>query len=179
VNPLVLLLLAAAAAPAGERPAAGDEKPKISRASLRVLEKSFDGRVEKVGSADSFYLLGTTRGIYLEGFGAVFTAELNLIVSPNLSPFRPAFTKEEIAQVRARKLRQVTALKATMREMLAAAAAALGEMPAGERIVLGVSLFYYSWEDRSGLPSQIVMQGERGKLLDRAGLKAAVRTEEL
>ena len=35
-----------------------------------------------------------------------------------------------------------------------------------EQIVFGVTLFYYNWEDTSGLPAQIVMQAERQKLLD-------------
>ncbi len=40
----------------------------------------------------SFDLLGTTRGVYLEGYGVVFSAELDLIVTPNLNPFHQSFT---------------------------------------------------------------------------------------
>jgi len=62
--------------------------------------------------------------------------------------------------------------------MLVAGAASLENLPPGEQIVLAVSLFHYSWEDYSGLPSQIVMQAERQKLLSNATREAAFRTRE-
>jgi hypothetical protein len=39
-------------------------------------------------------------------------------------------------------------------------------VPAQEQIVIGVSMLYRPEEDRSGLPGQILMQGEKGQLLD-------------
>jgi hypothetical protein len=72
-----------------------------------------------------------------------------------------------------------------MREMLVSAAAALEALPAGEQIAVGVTLLYYSWEDRSGLPSQILMQAPKKRLLDlrpgqsaEAPLAAAIRLRE-
>ncbi|MGC9952154.1 MAG: hypothetical protein ABSF64_37905 [Bryobacteraceae bacterium] len=150
--------------------------PRITRAELAGVEKNFDGRLAY--TADAFDLLGPTRGVYLEGYGVVFSTELNLIVSPNLSPFHPAFGKIEIARIRDRKLQRLPLLKQKMREMLAASAASLDNMPPGEQVVLAVSLFHYSWEDYSGLPGQIVMQAERQKLLSNATRETAIRTVE-
>jgi hypothetical protein len=69
-----------------------------------------------------------------------------------------------------------------MRDMLLAAAASLDETPAGEQIVVGVSLIYYPGEDKSGLPGQILMQGAKGQLLDaklgRVGLDGVVKVRE-
>ncbi len=67
-----------------------------------------------------------------------------------------------------------------MREYMVSAAGSLGAMPAEERVVVAVTLFYYSWEQRTGLPSQIVMQAARGALAKGAGaaLDAAVKVEE-
>ena len=162
---------------------AGQEAPpathaRITRAAIAVLEKNFDGRIAKANVPDSFDLLGSTRGVYLEGYGVVFSAEVNLIVSPNLNPFHPIFTKAEIARVHDRKLQRLPVLRQSMREMLVASAAALENLPPSEQVVLAVSLFHYSWEDSSGLPNQIVMQAERQKLLNNSTRETSIRTVE-
>jgi hypothetical protein len=54
-----------------------------------------------------------------------------------------------------------------------------------ERLVVGVTLFHFSWEDSSGLPAQILMQAPRKTLLEfqtgrrsRATLESAVQVRE-
>jgi hypothetical protein len=151
--------------------------PRLTRAALATVEKACDGRLVAF-APDAFDLLGTTRGVYLEGYGAVFSAELNLIVSPNLNPFHQSFTKIEIARIHNQKVQRLPQLEKRMREMLMASAASLENLPPSEQVVLAVSLFHYSWEDYSGLPSQIVMQAERQKLLSNATRETAIRTVE-
>ena len=160
---------------AGQGPAA---HPAVPRAAVMGLEKDFDGRLMRAGAPDSFDLLGPTRGVYIEGFGVVFSTEINLIVSPNLSPFHQHFTKIEITRIHDRKLQRLPVLKQNMKEMLIASADTLQALPANEQVVLAVSLFHYSWEDASGMPNQIVMQAERQKLLNNATRDAAIRTVE-
>ncbi len=142
--------------------------PRVKRVALAAMEKSFDGKLEKLGAEDSFMLLGNTRGVYLEGYGAVFTAEVNLFQGPSITPFRQSISKDDVSRVHARKVQQIPGLKRKMRDMLADSAASLDTVPSNERIALGVSLFYYSWEDMAGLPRQILMHAEKRKLLDRA-----------
>jgi hypothetical protein len=160
---------------------AGQEAPpshtRITRAALASVERSFDGRLERP-TTDSFYLLGTTRGVYLEGYGVVFSTELNLILSPNVSPFHQSFTAIEKARIHGQKVQRLPLLRQQMREMLVASAASLENLPPSEQVVFAVSLFHYSWEDYSGLPSQIVMQAERQKLLSNATRETAIRTVE-
>ncbi len=148
--------------------AAQPAKPKVSRATLAPLEGGFDARLSRPGQQDAFDLLGNTRGVYLDGYGVVFTTELNLIVMPGMSPFRPQVTKEEIERVHQRKLAKLEVLKKAMREMMASSAAAIDGLPANEQVAVAVTLFYYSWEDRSGLPSQILMQAPKSALLGGA-----------
>lgn len=169
------ILLACFLAGQGAPPAA---HARLTRGALATVEKGFDGRISRANAPDSFDLLGNTRGVYLDGYGVVFSTELNLIVSPNLNPFHQSFTKIEISRVHDRKLRQLPVLKQNMREMLIASAASLENLPPSEQVVLAVSLFHYSWEDYSGLPSQIVMQAERQKLLSNATRDTAIRTVE-
>jgi hypothetical protein len=172
--------LVAAALLAAAVPAAQPGKPKITRDALSVVERSFDQRITKLGQNDPFDLLGNTRGVYLNDYGVVFTTELNLIVTPIMTPFRPAISKPEVEQVRQRKLQRLALLKQAMRDMLVASAANLGALPPDEQVVCGVTLFYFPWEERDGLPSQILMHASKSALLNGSGdaLVAALRVEE-
>jgi len=155
--------------------------PTFKRAALIALEKSFDKRIEGIAD-DPYILVGFTRGVYLEGYGAVFTAEVNLANGPAQSPFRPVITKDDILKIRAKKMDRLPVLRQSMRNTLLDAAASLDEVPAKEQIVVGVSLLYRADEDSSGMPGQILMQGERGKLIDaklgRVSLDTVVKVRE-
>lgn len=157
----------------------------VRRPAIAAMEKAFDKRLERDVVEHPYDLLGMTRGVYLEGYGAVFTAEIALATAPGISPFNPKPAKAQIDGLRKKKLGRLPVLRKAMREMLVDAAASLDTVPPRERVVLAVSLFSHAWEDTSGMPSQIVMQAERGALLafktgkaDAAGLGAVVRVEE-
>jgi hypothetical protein len=75
-------------------------------------------------------------------------------------------TKEEVARVHQRKVERLPMLKRAMREMLVASGASLDDVPATEQVVVGVTLFFFNWEDRTGVPGQMVMQAQRQALLD-------------
>jgi hypothetical protein len=145
--------------------AASAEKQHIKRASLVAMEDSFDKRIK--GLADDPYLLvSNTHGVYLDGYGAVFTAEVSLANGAGISPFHPVVSKEEYARLRAKKLERLPALRQCMRDMLLAASASLDEVPAGEQIALGVTLINRPGEDKTGIPDQILMHGVKSQLLD-------------
>jgi hypothetical protein len=167
----VLLAFLLSAQPSSPAPA------RVTRAALAGIEKAMDGRFERA-VADPFDLLGNTRGVYLDGYGVVFSAELNLIVTPNLNPFHQRFSKQEIARIHERKLQRLPLLKQNMREMLVTSAAALENLPPDEQVVLAVSLFRYSWEDASGIPAQIVMQAQRRLLLSAETRDTAIHIQE-
>ena len=137
------------------------------------------------GALIQFLLIGMTRGIYLEGYGIVYSAEVDLVASPGISPFHPEVTKEDITRLRQRKIARLPVLRKAMRQMLLDSAGSLDGLPAEERMSVGVSLNHRSWENTSGLPSQIVMQAEKRVLLDfatgkrdRAQLESAIRMQE-
>lgn len=158
---------------------------RMQRASLKSVERTFDDRLQRL-TGDPFELLGNTRGVYLDGYGAVFTSEVNLIVSPTINPFRLKLTKEETDAVHERKLKKLSVLKQDMQEMLLSASATLSDMPPSEKIVVAVTLFNYNYEITTGLPGQIVMRGERRKLLDvqagrssKSALPGVISVEEI
>jgi hypothetical protein len=161
--------------------AASAEKPRLKRAALVAMEDSFDRRIKSL-TDDPYLLVSNTHGVYLEGYGAVFTAEVSLANGPGLSPFHPGYTKDELARLRTKEVERIPALRQCMRDMLLAASASLDEVPSNEQIVVGVSLIHRPEADKSGMPSQILMQGAKGQLLDaklgRVGLDGVVKVRE-
>jgi len=134
---------------------------------MTELEKHFDGELARIGGTDPIDLLGLTRGIYLNGYGAVFTAEVSLIVTPTVMPFRPVITDELKQQVHKRKIDHLPILEKAMRDMVRSTAitfTAAGEkvavLPPGTQFVLAVRLLYLPWENTVGLPGQIIMKAD-------------------
>ncbi len=175
------LAMAAVLAPA----ASSQQAPRVTRTVLASVEKRIDTTIPALDVSDPYDLLGTARGIYLPGYGAIFTSELNLVVT-TISPFTPALTQADIEKLHAKKLGRVVSLKRYMRNMMVAAAAALEAVPPNEQIVIGMSLFYRKFEIKEGLPSQVIMQAPRQALLDykagridSAALDALIHTQEL
>ena len=172
---IVLLLALALSATAGD-------KPRVSRASMAGMEKSLDDRVTRLWDDNPYALLGATRGVYLEGYGAVFSAEINMVAAAGISPFHPTISKQEVDHHHAKKLERLPQIRSLMRDALVASAASLDTVPPEEQIVIVAFLLRYPWEDPAGVPVQITMQGQRKKLLDAhagaASLDAAIRVTE-
>jgi hypothetical protein len=156
-------------------------EPLITRAMLAPVEKKIDQKLEGLYD-EPFLLLGMTRGLYLEKFGAVFSAELQLVVTPGAGTFGfTTPTKELIAATRAKKLQRLPQLKDAMKTQLVSAATLLDRLPAEENVVIGVSLFRRSWEDTAGIPSQVVLRATRKDLLaarSAAALDAVIQARE-
>jgi hypothetical protein len=140
-------------------------QPRVSRASLRHMEQSVDAKVAAIDQVEPGFLLGPTRGVYLEGYGLVFTAEVDLLPAAAPNPFRPQYSKEDILRLKAKKQTRISLLKQKMRDTLVATAVPLDNVPPEERIALAVTIPYYPWEDGAGLPRQIVMHAPRSVLL--------------
>jgi hypothetical protein len=155
-----LMLMALAPLPA--------QKAGPQRADMAAMEMSFDSRLQASQPNAPLIILGLTNGVYLDGYGAVFTTVVNLAQSGIGTPFVRIASKEEIERVHNSKLKTLPALRQTMKDALLDMSKSLDRLPPEEHIVLGVTLFYQKWEDRSAMPSQIVMQAKRGALLDVA-----------
>jgi hypothetical protein len=155
---------------------------KAIRAALKSSETAIDDQVQRMVSRTPFVLLGTTRGAYLAGYGAVFTLEVNLAPVAAVSPFRPGYTPQEIQNLNRQKRERLGVLKPGLRQLLIQQAVLLHQVPPAEKVAMVVSLFNFNWEDTTGLPSQIVMQISRQTALDlqarRAGAEAAERAVE-
>jgi len=131
------------------------------RQSVAGTEKLLDGKIAQVGGKDHVYVLGLTRGLYLAGYGAVFTQEIDLIESAGISPFHQQVSAQEAASNHQRRLANLAVLRKAMRDMWVDAAASLPNIPENEQVVLAVRLLFRPGEDTNGLPTQIVVKGAR------------------
>lgn len=173
---LPVLLLAASAVAA--------ERPNVTREELAAVEQRMDKAVRVLDVDDPYDVLGFTRGVYLPGYGVVFTTEVSLVMA-GITLFDPPLTPAQIERLHQKKMRRLVVMRNVMEQMLLVSAETLERLPAGERVVYGVTLFYRSVEKRDGLPSQIVMQAPRQALLEfkagrmgRAQFDAALRVQE-
>ena len=77
-----------------------------------------------------------------------------------------AMTKQDIAQHKMKKTARIPELRKALAKALADTAASpeMAAVPPEEQIVLVAFLSHFPWEDISGLPSQIMVQGSKKKL---------------
>jgi len=148
--------------------------PRVGRATLLSVEKSLDERFRGLWDDNPYLLLGTTRGVYLENYGAVFTMEVDLVVNPT-SLMHANVTKDEVVKFHQKKMERIPILKKALRDALVATAGSLDSVPPEEQITIVAFLSNHpSWEDMNAIPTQITVQAPRKKLLDaqRAGTAA-------
>jgi hypothetical protein len=155
------LLLTAAFAASSAEPQHG-----VPLAKIVNTQKLISTQLAAMYPEEPWFLIGPARGVYLGGFGVIFSAEINLAMGPSLSPFKQTITKEEIARHRDKEGVRLPILRERMYTIVGTMASYLETMPNNEEFVLAVTLLKYPWEDPAGIPSQIVMRVPRGKLME-------------
>lgn len=147
---------------------------RIPAQAIGELERAFNDRLVSMADVNERVdLLGDTRGVQLEDYGVVFTAEVSLVITPGLMPGRPKIPPEMAARVHKLRVERMPLLKVAMKEMMAIMAASLTQIPASQRIVLVVRLYYGAWEDTNGMPAQVIMRADRA-----SAAAGKVETEE-
>jgi hypothetical protein len=152
--------------------------PLVKRDMVAPLEAGFKDRLV----SRQMEILALPRALYVEGVGVVLTADVSLTYAPMINPFQLTIPKEVQEKNHETRLRQLPVLLEEMRQTLLNASVSLDTMPLTEKIILGVTIGHQSWENTAGLPSQIVMQGERGRLMDaklgKSPPDTAIRVQE-
>jgi len=148
--------------------------PRVSRGTLAAMEKSIDKSIASLWQDNAYLLLGSTRGVYLDGYGAVFTAEVNLMPNP-ISLMSSRLTPADVVKFHQTKVERVGVLKKALTDTLVSTAASLDTVPAEEKITIVAFLDHFSWEDMGGIPVQITVEGQKKALLEaqKSGSKTA------
>lgn len=151
----------------------GANEPRISGKTLSAVEAMVNDKFRAPGP-DQYDLLGNARTTWLEGYGALTTVEIQLVFVSGITPFRPAYSAQEIALLHDRKLKKLPILKDTMRNLLASSAIKLDSVPPNQRIAFEARLWRFSWEDSKGIPQRVIMSAEKSKILGAQGSPAAL-----
>ena len=151
---------------------------KLARIPLGTfvsLERAFDGKLTGIPAADHkdpVDLLGATRGIYLDGYGVVFTAEMGLILTPTANPFNK-ISEEQKERVHSAKVSRLQVLKKIVAETVRDIAGQLSQLPPEQQVVVAVRLDYLNWENTAGLPGLVIARADR-----RSALGGNIQIEE-
>jgi hypothetical protein len=155
------------------------DSPKVNRGMIEAMERSLDHKLSGLWPQDPVEMVGLSQGTYIRGYGAVFLGEVNLAPAAGITPFHPSVNADEIRRTHEKKMQRMATIRTAMRAMLVDSARSLDSVPADEQVALGLSLFYWKWENRDGLPAQIVMHAPRKALLQSSGAEpASIATEE-
>jgi hypothetical protein len=172
----LVALLALCALPFGSMA----DGPKVNRGMIEGMERSLDHKLSVLWPQDPMEVIGLSQGTYIQGYGAIFLSEVNLApTSAGASPFNPTVTADQVRRTHDKKVQRMAAIRSAIRAMLVDSARSLDSVPADEQVAVGLSLFYWKWENREGLPAQIVMHAPRKVLLQSASAEqAAIASEE-
>ena len=180
MNLLTIMAIAALAGtpqPKSIRPAL-----KIDHATMTKVADEVDGAFRVLWPEYPCESVGTVQFLYIKGFGAIFSGNLNLAPGLNVTPFHPTISKDDVTRTKSKKLERMPALRAAMQDILIREAGKLRDVPDNEEVALGVSLFYWHWEDHSGLPDQVVMHAPKKALLaaaqDKSSLASVLQVDE-
>lgn len=161
------------------------DRPRVTRDDLAGVEKNMDSAIRSWDVTEPYDLLGFTRGVYLPGYGVVFTTEVNLMLTV-ITPFKLPPTGAKLQQLKEKKQKRLAFVRNWMRETLVNAGSTLNEVPSGEKVVYAVTIFYQSFEDHSGMPNQVIIEAPRQALADfkagrigQAQLDSAIQAWEL
>jgi len=149
-------------------------KMKIPLANLVALERGFDGKLAGIADTSGpIDMLGATRGIFLDGYGVVFTTEMGLIVTPAVTAFNQTITDAQKNRVHSAKVTRLPLLKKVMTEMVREVAGTLAQVGETQQIVVAVRLDYLNWENTAGLPGLLVAKADR-----RSAMAGNIQFEE-
>jgi len=155
----------------GQEPARQAEAPaaagrRMDFAGITKIESTVEQKLKTVSPSDPIDLLGACTGVYLQGYGLVFTVPISLISSPPIfGPFTGNYTPQKAEGVRKRKLANYPLVKKAASELLTQAAKASPDIAPGEKIALAIRFFYLDYEDTTGLPKELVASADRDSAL--------------
>src|SRR5580693_3745975 len=151
--------------------------PRVNRGMIEAMQHSLDNKLSGLWPQDPAEVLGLSQGTYIQGYGAIFLSEVNLAPAAGISPFHPTVSADEIRRTHEKKVQRMGAIRNAIRAMLVDSARSLDSVPPDEQVAVGLTLFYWKWENHDGLPAQIVMHAPRKALLQSAD-QAPIASEE-
>jgi hypothetical protein len=141
------------------------QTPRVNRTLMTQVERDLDQRIFRIWNDNPMAVVGTTRGVYLQGYGIIFTVEMNMVTPPGGGLMGSPLTEDLKVEVHKKKVQRLPELKTALKDILVAVASQLDPIPANEQIVVAAILPRYTWEAAEGVPIQLTAQGMKSDLL--------------
>lgn len=167
----VCLMLTAAAAASQPVPQSVSSSGGPAAAEIEAVEKACDGSIRGYSIDAPLDHLLPTHGVLVEGYGAVFVTDVNLVSLPPLFGFGGRIAKGELARIHDSKSKRLPEVRKLMTQILLAASGTLAHISPDEHILLQFNFYSMDLEDRTGLPKLMSVQGKKKDLLDAAARK--------
>lgn len=151
------------------------DAPRVSRVLMTTVEKNLDDRIIRLWTDNPMTLVGNARGVYLPGYGIVFSAEVNLATA-NVSLMNPTVTDADKVVLRKKKVERLPQLKDALKKALVDVAASMDPVPTTDQVVIAVILPRYTWEENLAVPLQLTAQATRQQLLAARSNPASLDT---
>jgi hypothetical protein len=154
---------------------------RVPRSQILEVEGSINDKFHS-NTTEPYDVLGQARGTYLEGYGALFTVELQLVPVTPPNPFKPTISEAEKQSIHDRKLKKVVELRKAMYGLMSGASNTLTKLPPDQQISMEAVLWYFNWEYQRDLPKRLFMTVEKDKLQDaiakHADLSSVIEEQE-
>ena len=92
--------------------------PRISRPAMQAVEHSFDQRFQRFNVDDPHRGARSARGVYVDKFGVIISAEVNLVGLPQSIPFRPQHQRRSTRKASQRSCSGFAEVRKKMRDTL-------------------------------------------------------------
>jgi hypothetical protein len=136
----------------------------------QLFETVLETGIRQHFDTEHFLMMQVPRGAYLEGYGVVFTLEVNLYTMRYRNPFDASpYSEKEVAAARAAKLARMKELETLVRDLLRNNGMGLDFVPPDENVAVVVHLFNQA--EHRDLPSQLAVQTKKQWLQEAAGRK--------
>jgi hypothetical protein len=112
-------------------------------------------------------VLGSTKGVYLPEYGAVFGLEVNLYRIRQLSPFdlRP-LSQQELEEAYTLAMKRLDSVKGNLIKVMGEHGSALGPLKPPDYLTVVVYIFPVETGTAHSLPSQLVLRAKRSMIND-------------
>jgi len=145
--------------------AAYGDRPHVTKAMLTAFEKQFVGSVLSATKDSAVTFVDPPRAYYVDNFGIMMASEISLVPGYGPTMFGP-LNPEQIQLHHHKVTERLPVLREQMKLALFEGATRFDALDDNDRLAVAVTVYHFAWENTTGIPSQIVMQGTRKALLE-------------
>lgn len=145
--------------------AAYGDRPRLTKAMLAAFEKQFAANVIAATKDSTVTFVDPPRAYYVDNFGILMASEVSPIPGYGPTMFGP-LNPEQIQLHHHKVEERLPLLREQMKLALFDGATRFDMLDDSDHLAVAVTVYHFAWENTTGIPSQIVIQGTKKALLE-------------